>query len=99
MICWWVFTDEISCICAEEAEMQGRAAPTRIRFAEPDTVAMNIDHHPPSPIHGKHLPLHENDMENQQSEYDQSTFIGDDTIIGGLSQENVPSLTNASTNS
>ena len=79
--------------------MQGRAAPTRIRFAESDTVAMNIDHRPPSPIHGKNLPLHENDMENQQSEYDQSTFISDDTIIGGLSQENVPSLTNASTNS
>ena len=78
--------------------MPGRAAPTRIQFAKPDTVEMNIDYHPPSSIHGKHLCPHENDiMENQQSEYDQSTFIGDDTIIGGLSQESEPFLTNANT--
>ena len=85
---------------AEETEMLGRAAQTRIQFVKPDTVEMNIDYHPPSSIHGKHLCLHENNiMENQQSEYDQSTFIGGDTIIGGLSKENEPSLTNANTNS
>ena len=81
--------------CAEEAEMQGRAFPSGIRFAKPDTVAMDIDHRPSSLIHGKYMRAHENGMENQQSEYDQSTSIVDDTIIGGLSQENEPSLTNA----
>ena len=80
--------------------MPGRAAPTGARFAEPDTVAMNIDHRPPTPIHGNYLHVHENEsMKNQQSGYDQSTFIGDNTIIDGLSQQNEPSLTNANANS
>ena len=47
---------------AKETEMPGRAAPTGIQFAKPDTVEMNIDYHPPCSIHGKHLCLHENDI-------------------------------------
>ena len=61
---------------------------------------MSLGHRPSSPIHANYLPVHENEsMENQQSEYDQSTFIVDNTLIGGLSQENEPSLTNANANS
>ena len=63
-------------------------------------MAMTIDHRPPTRIHGNYLHVHENkSMKNQQSKYEQSTFIGNNTIIDGLSQENEPSLTNANVNS
>ena len=93
---------------AEVAEMPDGAPPPphththtpRMRFAEPDTVAMNLDQRPPSPIHGNYPGINEHEfMESQQAEYDQSTLIGDNTVIGGLSQENELSLTNAKAHS
>ena len=80
------------------AQMSDRVSPPRMRFAEP--VAMNIDQRPPSPIHGNYPHINDHEfMENLQPEYDQSTIIGEDTVIGGLSQGNEPPLTDANTHS
>ena len=80
------------------AQMPDRVSPPRMRFAEP--VAMNIDQRPPSPIHGNYPHINDHEfMENLQPEYDQSTIIGEDTVIGGLSQGNEPPLTDANTHS
>ena len=80
--------------------MPDRVSPPRMRFAEP--VAMNIDQRPPSPIQGNYPHINQHEfMENPQPEYDQSTMIGEDTVIGGLSQGNEPPppLTDANTHS
>ena len=81
-------------------KLRCQAAPTGTRFAETDTVVMNIDHRPACLIHRNYPRVHVHEsIENQQFEYDQSTFIGDNTVIGGLSPENEPSLTIAIANS
>ena len=81
-------------------KLRCQGALTGIRFAETDTVVMNIDHRPACLIHRNYPRVHVHEsMENQQFDYDQSTFIGDNTVIGGLSQENEPSLTIAIANS
>ena len=75
---------------AEAALTPIRANTSRLQIHFSEPISMDIDQRPQSPISSELSQLNEQDSLMANQPYEQSTLIGDNTVIGGLSQGSDP---------